>query len=207
MNRRITFPLLALTIILSSCRQIDPNKQVDEGTVEKNSYSSKEIGWSITIPNNWNVISKEQTDKYQEKGLDAMGELVEGEIDVSGLRNLIGFEKDRFNIFQSTSEPFQLEYDGEWQENNAGIKELIYNAYRQQGIKADSTATTVEKIDGLDFLSYTFTIYAPNGDVILNQIVYSRLINGFDFGVNINYNNDSDKKEMMDAWLGSKFKR
>lgn len=32
-------------------------------------------------------------------------------------------------------------------------------------------------------------------------------MNGLDFGVNINYNNESDKKEMLEVWLNSKFQK
>lgn len=203
-NKGIIYILL---LSMFSCGQIDPNKQIDEGKIENHSYSSKEIGWTINIPKNWTVTSREQNEKYEKKGLDAMEELVEGEIDISGLKNLIGFQKNRFNIFQSTSEPFKLEYEGEWEETNNGVKELIYNTYLQQGIRVDSTATEIIKIDGLDFHSYELIVYGPNNDVILNQLMYSRLINGFDFAANINYNNDSDKKEMLNAWMNSKFKK
>ena len=205
MQIRYTIILLGILILITSCGQIDPNKQIDEGNVENDVYSSKEIGWTINIPNNWKVISREQNEEYEKKGLNAMENMVDGEIDVSELRNLIGFQKNQFNAFQSTSEPFELEYQGEWEEINAGLKELIYNTYLDQGIKVDSTATKKIKVDGLDFHTYEFTIYSPKGDVILSQLMYSRLINRFDFGVNINYNNESDKKEMLDAWLNSKF--
>lgn len=198
---------LALIISITSCKQVDPNKQIDEGKVENDFYTSKEIGWTITIPNNWEVTSREQKEENQEKGLNAIEDIVDGEIDISGLKNLIGFQKNVFNMFQSTSEPFELEYEGEWEENSAGIKQLIFNTYEQQGIKTDSTATKIVKIDGLDFHTYNFTLYSQKGDVILNQIMYSRLINGFDFGVNINYNNESDKEEMLDVWLNSKFRK
>ena len=205
MKRVNTAISLALLTVLFACGKIDPNKQVDEGNVENKTYSSKEIGWSITIPDNWEVTSREQNEKLQEKGLDAMEGMVDGEIDISNLKNLIGFQKDQFNLFQSTSEPAEFESKEEWEENNAAIKELIYNTYLQQGIKVDSTTTEMVKVDGLDFHSYSFTISSPKGDIILTQIMYSRLINGFDFGVNINYNNESDKKEMLEAWMNSKF--
>ena len=205
MKRVNTAISLALLTVLFACGKIDPNKQVDEGNVENKTYSSKEIGWSITIPDNWEVTSREQNEKLQEKGLDAMEGMVDGEIDISNLKNLIGFQKDQFNLFQSTSEPAEFESKEEWEENNAAIKELIYNTYLQQGIKVDSTTTEMVKVDGLDFYSYSFTMSSPKGDIILTQIMYSRLINGFDFGVNINYNNESDKKEMLEAWMNSKF--
>ena len=84
---------------------------------------------------------------------------------------------------------------------------IIYNTYLNQGIKSDTSATTIEKINGLDFKKYSFTIYSPNGEVIIEQIVYSKLINGYDFSVNINYNNEEDKDVMMNAWKNSRFKK
>lgn len=136
-----------------------------------------------------------------------MEEVVDGEIDYSRLKNLVGFQKNKFNIFQSTSEPFELEYEGEWEENNEALKDIIYAAYQSQGINVDSTETKIEKIDGLKFYSYSFTVYGPKGEIILKQTMFSRLINGFDFGVNINYNNESDRDEMLLAFRSSKFRK
>lgn len=205
-NRHITI-FIGILFSITSFGQIDPNKQIDEGKFENDIYSSKEIGWTINIPKNWKIISKEQNKEYEKIGLDAMEKIADGEIDISGLKNLIGFQKNQFNMFQSTSEPFELEYQGEWEENNDELKDLIYNTYENQGIKVDSTTTKIIKVDGLDFQTYEFTIYSPKGNLILNQLMYSRLINGLDFGVNINYNNESDKNEMLNSWLNSKFRK
>jgi hypothetical protein len=199
--------LLGVLLLISSCKQIDPNKQVDEGKVVKNTYTSEDIGWTIEIPKGWTIVEKDKTEELNTKGLKAIAEVVDGEIDVSGLKHLISFQKNQFNIFQSTSEPFKVEYDGEWEVNNAELKKIMYSAYLNQGIKVDSSATSTINVDGLDFRYYSFTIYGPKGEIILNQAIYSRLINGLDFGVNLNYNNEKDKIEMMTAWKSSKFKR
>ena len=202
--------IIVVTIVITtlvSCGKADPNQQVDEGTVKNNIYTSEEIGWSIEIPENWTVIDKEQAKANVEKGSKVIEETIEGEIDYSELKNLIGFKKNQFNIFQSTSEPVVEEYEGEWEVNNELLKGIIYNTYLNQGIKSDTSATTIEKINGLDFKKYSFTIYSPNGEVIIEQIVYSKLINGYDFSVNINYNNEEDKDVMMNAWKNSRFKK
>ncbi len=203
---RIILMLFLFLTVLISCKT-DPNKQVDEGKIVKGIYNSEEIGWTMKIPKGWSITHKSVSDERTKRGLNTVNEVVGIDFDTSGLKHLLNFQKNSFNVFQSTSEPFKLEYKGEWEENNARLKELVYNTYLQKGIKADSTETRIVKIDGLDFYSYGFTIYSSNGDVILNQITYSRLINGFDFGVNINYNNDSNKQEMLDLWLNSKFKK
>jgi hypothetical protein len=206
--KKILFTVvLSISLALASSGQVDPNKNIDEGKVEGNTYTSKEIGWKMEIPTGWTVVEKEKTKENNEKGLKALQETMDSEIDYIGLKNLISFQKDLFNIFQSTSEPFKVEYEGEWEENSAALKEIIYLTYLDQGIKADSSATTTEIIDGLEFQKYSFTIYSPKGKFILSQIMYSRLINGFDFGVNINYNNDKYRDELLMVFRNSKFKK
>jgi len=196
--------LITISIIIS-CGQTDPNKQIDEGKVEGETYTSKEIGWTMQIPKNWSIISKDKMDKSTERGMEAVKE-VGGEFDYSGLKHLVSFQKNQFNIFQSTSEPFELEYEGEWEDNNAGLKELLYATYANQGIKIDTSSSNT-KIDELNFEVFHITIYGTNGDIILYQDMYGRYINGFDFGVNINYNNEKDKETMMNVWRNSKFKK
>lgn len=190
---------------LSSCREA--NKKIDEGQIHEHEYFSKEIGWSMEIPPGWIVTDLEKTKESAERGMEAIEETMNTEVDYSGLKNLISFQKNTFNIFQSSSEPFKLAYEGEWEENDSYLKTIIYSTYENKGIKADSTATTIEKIDGLDFRTYSFTIYGPKRDTILKQTLYNRLINGFSFSVNINYNNEKDRDEMLSVFRKSKFNK
>lgn len=200
--------LITLTIIaLTSCKPSDPNKNVEEGKVEGNLYTSEEIGWTMEIPQGWKVIDKEKSEEFQEQGKKALENNTDATVDLNGLKMLISFQKDQFNIFQSTSEPFNQEYEGQWEENNAATKAIIYATYVNMGIQADSTATKTISIDGLDFQSYTFAIRAPEGNVIMTQTMFTRYINGFGFGANINYNNEKDRDEMFKAFLNSKFKK
>lgn len=201
---KIKLVVLIILTTLSSCKS-DPNKQIDEGKITENTYRSDEIGWTMNIPNGWNVTHRSVLNRRSKKGLDIIKETTGLEYDDSELKQLLNFQKNRFNIFQSTSEPFELEYDGEWEDNNASVKALLYDLYTQKGIKTDTTATKIANIDGLSFHYFTVTLYKPNGDVLLNQRMYGKWINGFDFGVNINYDNQEDKNEMLEAWLNSKF--
>lgn len=196
--------LISIILFFCSCDHVDPNKQIDEGKVKGTLYESKEIGWSIEIPKDWKIISKDQVEANDEKGKNAIEKSTGQQIDTKALKHLISFQKDQFNTFSSTSEPFKEEFPGEYQQNSKFINEILYNTYTSQGIKAD-TASGKEIIQGLEFNAFYAKIYGPDGKLILNQILYSRLINGYDFGVNINYNNDQDKKIMMNAFLKSKF--
>lgn len=202
---RIFFVVICL-ILAVSCKK-DPNKSIDEGSVNNSSYTNKEIGWTIKIPEGWEIVSMEQKKALQDRGNQAIKDLYGEDINFSQLKNLIGFKKDALNNFQSTSEPYNIEYDVSWEKNNQSIKEFVYNAYIDKGIKVDTTATTIEKVGGLDFLTFGFIIYGPEGEVILNQILYGGLINGLTFSVVINYNNNTMKNEMLNAWLKSEFKK
>jgi len=204
---KTTFLITLTVLVLTSCKPSDPNKSVEEGKVEGNIYTSEEIGWTMEIPQGWKVIDKEKSEEFQEQGKKALENNTDATVDLNELKMLISFQKDQFNIFQSTSEPFNLEYEGQWEENNAATKAIIYATYVNMGIQADSTATKTITIDGLDFQTYTFAIRDQEGNVIMTQTMYSRLINGFDFGVNINYNNEKDRDEMFKAFLNSKFKK
>jgi len=197
----ITFFLL----ILVSCGKANPNEQIDEGDLKGATYISKEIGWRIEIPKGWKIISRDKVEEADEKGRIAIEESSGLKIDIKGLKHLISFQKDRFNFFASTSEPFKEAFPGEYQQQNKVIREVLFNTFRDQGIKVDSTSG-VETIEGLEFNKFCTTIYAPDGKAVLQQILYSRLINGYDFGVTINYNNEKDRETMVRAFFKSKFK-
>lgn len=196
--------IIALTlIVLVSCKT-DPNKQVDEGQIKDGRYHSEEIGWTMEIPKGWNVTQRKVSEERTQKGVDAINETTGIDYDASESKQLINFQKDRFHIFQSTSEPFKLKYDGDWEEINEGLKQLLYETYTSRGIKID-TSSSKEKIDNLDFEVFHITMYGPNGKIILYQDMYSKYINGYDFGVNLNYINSKEKNEMMSVWKNSKF--
>jgi hypothetical protein len=191
-------------LLIVSCRQVDPNKHVDEGNVKENIYKSTEIGWSIKIPEGWTVVAKDIIEANDLKGKTAIEKTAGAEVDISRLKHLISFKKNQFNLFASTSEPYKEEYPGEYIENGKNLNKLIFDTYRDQGIKADSLSG-IAIIDGLEFKTFETKIYGKDGTLILNQIMYSRLINGFDFGININYNNVTDRDEMLKALNESKF--
>ncbi|WP_420573767.1 hypothetical protein [Kordia sp.] len=190
-------------LIFASCKT-DPNKQVDEGKVIENKYHSEEIGWTIEIPKGWDVTKRNESQNREDKGLKAINEANEIDYDASGLKQLISFQKDRFHIFSATSEKFELEYDGEYEENKKLVKEILYNTYASNGIKVD-TISSKENINDLEFDLFHIKVYDSKGNIMLYQDLYCRYINGLDFGVNLNYINEKGKNELKRVWKNSKF--
>ena len=203
--KHLTSASILLLILLFACKpSVTKNEHVDEGVIQNKTYQSKEVGWSIEIPEKWKIITIDSAVASDQVGLEAIEKVYDGEINPSQLRHLISFEKDDYNNFASTSEPFKEEYPGEYLDNNQKLYKILYDAFYEQGVRAD-TASGKEMIAGLEFDTFYTTLYDPEGNIIMHQLLYSRLINNLDFGININYNNEADKKIMIDALKNSKF--
>lgn len=192
--------LLALSYTLSSCG----SSPQPEETGKPINYNSKEIGWTIIIPAGYKLISKAKIDVNDQKGKEAIGQVYNGEVTVDSLQHLASFQKNQFNIFDSTIERYDEKRPGEYEKNNQELRKLIFDTYSNQKIKAD-TSSGKETIQGHVFHAFYIKIYGPNGEPLMNQIMYGTLINGYDFGVNINYNNEIDKNLLINAFKKSKF--
>lgn len=205
---RIKYALLVSClcfIAISSCKPKDPNKQIDEGKIAGEAYKSDEIGWTMLIPKGWTITSRDQMEANEEKGLKAIEKSTGTAISTKGLKHLIAFQKDKFNSFGTTSQPVKEESDDEYQASVQELYKIIYNTFSQQGIKVD-TSSRVETIGGKQFFVFYDRLYSSKGEVILNQLLYSRIINGYDFAVNINYNSDENKEVLLKAFKSSTFK-
>ena len=202
--KNILTSFLLIVLVFSSCNPIDPNKEIDEGSVKGENYKSKEIGWSIEIPKGWKIMTRDKIESSGQKGNEALEKTIGQPVDTKFLKHLISFQKDPFNIFMSSSEPFDEEFPGEFQVNNKQLYEILYQTFIDQGIKVDTTSGK-EQIQNLEFETFHTTIYSPKGEIIMNQVLYSRLINGFSFGVTICYNNLADKTTLIETFKNSKF--
>ncbi len=189
----ISLLFLLISIAFSSEAQTDSKAR---------SYYCKEIGWTILVPDGWSVLSKEKQADLQNTGKKAMEKVTEEDIPTQRLKNLISFRRDPLNVFMSTIEPFTEDKPGEYEQNNRKIYGLIYSTFKNEGIKAD-TASGEEMIRGHKFYTFATKIYSKDGDLILQQKMFSRLVKGYDFGVTISYDNEQDKQAMLDAWLNS----
>ncbi|MFV0344953.1 MAG: hypothetical protein ACK5IQ_01675 [Bacteroidales bacterium] len=193
--------LLGLFFTTMSCG--GSNKKFVEGSLNENTYTSKEVGWTIDVPEGWEIINR--LENATAKDIEEMKAL--GNTNVSGLKYLIGFRKDQLNTFQSTTEPFNPEAGVTWDENNAKLRALTYDAFVEQKVKID-TASTKEKIDGLEFDVFVIKAYSnADNKIMFIQEMYSREINGLYFGINISYNSKELRKTMFNALKNSKFNK
>lgn len=199
MIRSLIYSCLIFTVIIfSGCN----SSSVKEERDALETYTSKEIGWTIEIPHGFKRTSQIKIDADDQKGKEAIEKVYQGELKIDSLRHLVSFMKNQFNSFDSTIEPYEETEAGEYAENNVLIHKLIFDTYHKQGIKIDTSFAKIN-LKGQLFNAFYIKIFGPNGEVALNQIMYSKMIKGYDFGVNINYNNEEDKNALISAFMNS----
>jgi hypothetical protein len=192
--------LFAIITLFIACN----SSSTKEEKPKLQTYTCKEIGWTITIPAGFKALSKSRIEANEKKGKEAIGKVAEGDIKTDSLQHLVNFQKNQINSFGATIEPYIEKQSGDYLVNNQLIKKLIHDTYVNQKIKID-TLSGKEEIAGQTFNTFNIKIYGPNGEVLMNQIMFNKLIKGYDFGVNINYNNETDKETLVKAFKNSKF--
>lgn len=170
-------------------------------------FSCDEVGWTFNYPNNWKVLSKDEISIMEGRGKKAIENTLNEEIPLNN-NNILWLKKNAFNSFTSTIQPYDTIEDGPYSENQALITQIIIDTYKNQGIQLEYKKG-IELIDGLEFTTLESTIYAPDSKkVILNQIMYDRLISGkTSLTLSINYNNEKDKQSLMEIIKSSKFEQ
>lgn len=199
MKLHINYFILFVTLF-AACNSSTPKEEKQKGEI----FTSKEVGWTIEIPNGYQPLSQNRMKVNEQKGKEALGKVTDSEVSGDNLIRLVNFQKNQFNSFLATAEAYDLNRDGEYSANNQMVKKLIFDTYINQKIKVDTLSGT-EVIAGQKFYTFNIKLYGPSGEVLMNQVMYNQLIKGYDFGVNINYNNETDREVLINAFKNSKF--
>lgn len=181
--------------------EIETGKLSGEGV-----YNSEEVGWSAKIPEGWDVITGKEQARLMENGAKNLKDATNVEMDISGMKQLLNLKKDMYNGFLSNIELLPENETATFEETDKQLAELMQHTYKSQGIPSSFLRST-EKIDDLEFYVHYITLYnADSTEVILNQRMYSRIINGYIFSMTVNYNNEADFKAQDEMIKTSKFR-
>ena len=193
-------PKLLILIILPifSCHSQKTDK------IEYAVYEDKEIGWTTQYSNSWKVMTAAEIEKLEGRGQTAMASTLDENL-ILIRKNLLWLEKDQFNSFTSNSQPFDTITDGNYKDNQEFLNQTLVNTYKSQGTQFDVKFGKV-KIDGLEFSTMETTLFTPDRKkILMNQIMYDRLINGTaTLTLDINYNNDKDREILLHMINSSK---
>ena len=205
--------ILITCLFLISCKEKkqtlkDKQDEIEIGSLDSaHQYKADEIGWTAKIPMGWEVQTKDDTKDNTERGKKEIEKTLNVEVDASGLKQLINLKKDKFNSFLSTIEPYDEAQAGSYAANNKRIYGILKSTYAAKNIDAKYEEDSAI-IDGLTFFVFKIKLYTPDKkEVLLNQLMYSRLINGYDFGMTLSYNDEDALLQLENMVFTSRFSK
>ena len=198
------FYLLIISLTVIGCNQNEAENLEQPNSNQLGVHQDSIIGWTIEIPTDWKIKSKEEIAAINEKGIESVENAVGTKMNTHLFDNILCFSKDSMNMFQSIREVYTEELAA-WKKNNASLKELFCSVYANHGARLDSSETTIEEVGGIKFESYEILFYDGAEEINMVQVFYSTLINGYDFSVSMCVTNEQNKRELMAIWENSIF--
>jgi len=198
MKKTCNLLILCLILLFFACN--GRNKSSQE-------FYDEMFKWRITIPENLDSVSPELWAKNQERAMTAIKNTYGGLEVEDNTITIFRFSKGQFNLFEAQYQDFDTKIDGNFVEALDIIYEMIYETLIVQApnIVID-TIKTIEKIDNLDFYVFKMKGNFPN-KMVLNMLMYSRLIDDKMFGVTITYLTEELGQKMINALKNSTFEK
>lgn len=194
--------LFFLLVIISTCI----TNCIGQTNAQQNKIYNKDFKWSITIPAGFDTVNAEKWNLMQNRGAEAV-EKTYGEKPVNKSKTIFVFLNNKFNYFESNYQSYDSTKDGDYLETCRDVNNMLYGTLEAQmkGAKIDSSSSTT-LINGLVFQTFKLGITFPN-NMVLNMYCYSRLFGKKEFSVNITAVDRQKEKELLDAWLNSRFEK
>ncbi|WP_172284143.1 hypothetical protein ACNFU2_18950 [Chryseobacterium sp. PTM-20240506] len=167
-------------------------------------FYNSDFKWKIQIPKNFEKVNNDEWAKLQGRGQEVL-EKTTGQPVINQSKTIFVFKSDNFNYLEANYQPFDPKVDGNYDESNKAVNEVLYKAFKENMPKAKfDTISTKEKINNLVFNKYTIKMTLPN-NMILEFQMYSRLFDKKEFSVNLMFLDPKKGEQMINAWKASQF--
>ena len=188
----------ATFLLLTFCKAQDKT----DSTV----FYNKEFKWRITIPVGFDTISSAEMAILQNRGKVAL-EKTAGRKVKDNTKKLCVFRSGQSNSFECSTQPYEVKKQGSYIKTCDEVNKLLYKTFELQmpGVKIDSSCSTIV-VNGLTFQSFNLAATLPN-QITLHVYTYSRLFEKREFAVSIIAIDREKEKQLLNAWLNSKFEK
>ena len=189
--------IISFTVIflLFSCKEHKSTKD----------YDFKEIGWTVSIPSDFTILTSTEAAKVREATIQAVKQAYDSTYYYDSAKTLLSFKKGSANYFSAGITPFKEVQDGDWLQSTTNKKELILNTFKSQNPEAKiDTSSSIRLIDGLTFEVFKVKMSFPDTLVITSNI-YSRLVHGYNFTMSLAYVNEDVGRQLNSICISSKF--
>ena len=207
-RHKVYIILMLIAAVYTSCRQVQGTEQFfDEGRMEGNVYINDTIGWKMEIPATWK-LSHRITQKVKDEFSSWLDSMDVQHPSLSSYVQLLSIEKDRLNIFRSNYDKKKGEDVNErmLRETMQTYCELLPYLFPPPVQVIYCSPVEKKRIRGKTFLYLSYECYLPAPlDKKLYGMAYMGVVNNYVLEVTINYTDEKNKDEIMNAWLNSKF--
>lgn len=147
------------------------------------SYYFKEVGMSIMVPANFEIVESSEDEKLHRKGEKLLEDANNIQIDASSTKTLLSIKQGQFNYMNITVTPYKEVTKNNWTIDNNSVKKMLYNSFVDKvGSTNIDTATSGSNVDGLMLDRFEMTIRI-RPSMTMKMLLYSRYYKGFDFGI------------------------
>jgi hypothetical protein len=171
----------------------------------RKSFTFEQVGWTIDLPKNFKIIDSLKSAKKTSRGLKAIEEANNLELDVSSSQTLFS-GKINGSYFDATITPFNKDKE-DYKATSAYSREMLFKTFQSKmsDTKVDSLLT-ISLIDGLEFDKFQITVLMDN-QVLMTMVLLGRHYLGYNINISYLYRNPSAKEEIELCLIESKFKK
>ena len=156
---KVTLFALFVGLLMVGCgeeEQIHVDRD-QEGELSGNTYHNKRVGWTIKIPDGWDIASKEEETEFVSSGSNLAAGAGLG-VNWQGTKILLTLEKnDSPDSFASVTQSTLVDED-DWIRYVGTQKQGGLSIYRAQGMIPEASDIRRETIDGVVFDVYDISL-------------------------------------------------
>lgn len=188
--------IFILTISISS---------ISFSQISKKNITFEQVGWTLALPENFQVIDSSESSKKVARGLKAMEESNDLKLYVSSTKTLF-VGRINSGYFDATLTPFNTDNE-DFVATSAHSREMLFKTFESKmpGTTVDSLLTTF-LIDGLEFYKFQITALMDR-KVLMTMVLLGRHSRGYNINISYLYRDQPTKEEIELCLRDSKFKK
>jgi hypothetical protein len=168
-------------------------------------YYFSEIGLTMYIPSDFNVIDAAKNEAITQKGQKLMEDANHMKLDVSETKTLIAARKSTKDYFNVTITPFDPKKDGSIDEFNANVNKILFKTFHSKLPEGKiDTASGVKIVGGKSFSEFRLKILIDQNTTMYLYLL-SKLYKGYELGISYLYTDEPTKKQIASTLDRFKF--
>ncbi|NTS39813.1 hypothetical protein HRG84_02755 [Flavisolibacter sp. BT320] len=167
----------------------------------------KEVGWTLAVPLNSDIVPSYQIDSLQKETNAKLKRYNTIQIPFSEIKTLFLFRSRLYNTIAAQINHYDSTSFMDWQQSYDASKIVLLSMFESMkpAMQVLDTAAGTEIIGGLRFERLYIKTYYPGNNVTLHTLWYYRKHDIYDFSINITYTDETFGKQYSELLASSRF--